>query len=169
MILRMFVSVWAITVICFEVAAQLPGDLNGDDEITAEDADWLCRAIATGQQADPAPDLNSDGELTYADMETMLELVDRTQGDLNFDGIVQFDDFVKLSAEFGKENATWSQGDTMDCNGSVTFVDFLGVYHNYGERFETSIPNSVPEPDSRFVFFIGLSILSLRLRQTRDR
>jgi hypothetical protein len=45
-------------------------------------------------------------------------------GDANFDGLVNFADFVILANNFGSTDALWSMGD-FDGNRRVEFVDFV--------------------------------------------
>ena len=53
-------------------------------------------------------------------------------GDANGDGQVQFADFLILSANFGRDNATEAQGD-FDGDGKVQFSDFLILSANFGK------------------------------------
>lgn len=54
-------------------------------------------------------------------------------GDANSDNVVNFADFLILSANFGREtDATFAQGD-FDNDAAVTFVDFLLLSQNFGQ------------------------------------
>lgn len=53
-------------------------------------------------------------------------------GDSNFDGKVDFADFLVLSASFGNDG-TWSTGD-FDGDGIVAFSDFLLLSSNFGSQ-----------------------------------
>lgn len=52
-------------------------------------------------------------------------------GDADGDGSVTFGDFLVLSANFGKSNATWEDGD-FDGSTTVGFSDFLILAANFG-------------------------------------
>lgn len=58
-------------------------------------------------------------------------LANASRGDINLDGIVDFADFLILSANFGKQNRLPSQGD-VDGNGAVDLADFLVLAANFG-------------------------------------
>ena len=74
-------------------------------------------------------------------------------GDTNFDGEVQFDDFLALSANFGEEGG-WAEGD-FDGNGQVDFPDFLVLSANFGGADPASAA-SVPEPTAASIALFGL-------------
>lgn len=54
-------------------------------------------------------------------------------GDVNEDGIVDFSDFLELSANFGKTDVTRQDGD-LDGNTRVDFSDFLILSANFGQK-----------------------------------
>ena len=67
-------------------------------------------------------------------------------GDLDGDGSVGFTDFQVLSASFGTEVSSYTDGD-VNCNGSVGFADFLALAANFGQSLgATATANAVPEP-----------------------
>ena len=69
-------------------------------------------------------------------------------GDVDGDGRVGFDDFLKLSANFGDSNAEREDGD-LDDDGHVGFSDFLILSRTFGETVEfQSIDGE--ETDRRF-------------------
>lgn len=51
-------------------------------------------------------------------------------GDANLDGVVDFNDFLIIAANYNQEG-TWSNGD-FDGDGLVSFTDFLMVSRNFG-------------------------------------
>ena len=55
----------------------------------------------------------------------------RIAGDVDGDGEVAFTDFLKLSSNFGRTDATVEDGD-LDGNGKVDFADFLILSANFG-------------------------------------
>ena len=52
-------------------------------------------------------------------------------GDANLDGEVDFQDFLKLSANFGSIDQVWGDGD-FNSDTEVNFSDFLVLSENYG-------------------------------------
>ena len=76
-----------------------------------------------------------------------------TAGDANFDGKVEFSDFLALSENFGQPGG-WQQGD-FDLDGTVDFPDFLALAANY----ETSAVAAVPEPSA--LSLVGIACLGL--------
>lgn len=55
-------------------------------------------------------------------------------GDLNNDGVVNFEDFLSVSREFGSEGEDPMAGDT-NGDGRVDFQDFLTISSNFGRSF----------------------------------
>lgn len=59
---------------------------------------------------------------------------DRVAGDTDNSGVVDFVDFLTLSANFGKEvDAVWEEGD-FNADGMVDFTDYLLLSENFVER-----------------------------------
>ena len=77
-------------------------------------------------------------------------------GDLDGNGKVDFDDFLKLSANFGMPGSP-DQGD-IDDSGFIDFDDFLILSANYGLG-EAVASVSVPEP-SGSLFVVCLLCLT---------
>lgn len=59
--------------------------------------------------------------------------VEPLAGDVDGNNVVEFADFLVLSANFGRGEATRSQGD-LDGSGKVDFADFLILSANFGKR-----------------------------------
>ena len=53
-------------------------------------------------------------------------------GDANGDGSTNFQDFLILANNFGKEDAVFAEGD-FDGDGRVSFLDFLVLAENFGK------------------------------------
>jgi hypothetical protein len=90
-----------------------------------------------------------------------------TQGDANFDGEVDFTDFVRLfnnyTGSFGS-GKLWTQGD-FDFDGDVDFSDFVKLFNNY-----TGSPKSgtVPEPSAlSLLAVVVLIVLGCAWRRRR--
>ncbi len=121
------------------------GDCNGDGVVNADDLACSCG---------PGGDLDAT-----------LAVLNTVRGDLDGVDGVAFGDFLTLSANFGKTEATYVQGD-VDCNGEVAFADFLALSANFGQGGGAAAA-SVPEPTSVMIVATGLVWLSLaRRRQT---
>ncbi len=88
-------------------------------------------------------------------------------GDANFDGLVNFDDLLKLAAKYNFANAGWEGGD-FDLNGITNFDDLLKLAANYnvlGGGFANAL-TLVPEPGT----WLGASAVSvLLIRRSRAR
>lgn len=85
------------------------------------------------------------------------------QGDFDGNGVVEFSDFLLLSANFGAEVPNHTFGD-FDCNGAVEFADFLGMSANFGKS--VADPVAVPEPIGHAIFGL-MCLFGLYLRQSR--
>ena len=120
-----------------------PGDCNGDGFVNV--ADLAC--VGTIDQRDAV--LNSIGTLA---------------GDLDGTGTVEFADFLILSANFGRDLPSYSDGNVNLQNG-VDFEDFLILSANFGKTLGDVAP--VPEPNMSFLAGLALlSSLTLRRRHT---
>ena len=108
------------------------GDLNGDLRANRTDVDVLYSAIAANQHSAEL-DLNQNGRTDNDDvLELITDILGIVQGDANFDGDVNFTDFLIFAANFGT-NHTWFGGD-FDGDGTVTFTDFLILSKFFGSR-----------------------------------
>ena len=88
-------------------------------------------AAIRSQSQDPSHDHNEDGQVNALDVTALLSQAGTVTGDADFDGDVDFVDFVLLSMNFGKEDAGFADGD-FDGNGEVSFPDFLLLTTNFG-------------------------------------
>jgi len=109
----------------------LRGDTNTDGIVDAADIDAIAAAIRSGSD-DEAFDLNRDNVVDQLDIDYIVESVLKTQhGDTNLDGIVNFADFLILSARFGEQDKGWSDG-SFGTDAIVSFEDFLVLSKNFG-------------------------------------
>ena len=93
-----------------EVGEGSPHDCNGDGTTDAGDLNCICEVGAVDE---------------------LLAELGLQKGDFNGDGRVSFEDFLILSAGFGKTDVGYAGGD-VDCSGTVDFTDFLVLSANFG-------------------------------------
>jgi len=124
--------------VCDEVPQQPRahiGDFDYDFDSDADDIDLLFEEFRKDEeQRDPEKDIDRDGAVTApADLNFLLDIIFGTRsGDSNLDGAIDFTDFLRLSSNFGMNDASWAQGD-FDGNGVVEFADFLILSRNFGQ------------------------------------
>jgi PKD repeat protein len=66
------------------------------------------------------------------------------KGDLNRDRIVSIADFIKLSSNFGKTDATYADGD-VNYDGAVSISDFIDLAANFNKIVAASTPAMAPQ------------------------
>ena len=110
----------------------LLGDLNGDGSVDRADDAIMARALTSGMANHSSLDLNDDGAVDATDSTFLAEtLIGGLRGDTDLDGDVDFNDFLRLSENFGATDAVWGHGD-FDGDGEVGFTDFLALSANFG-------------------------------------
>ena len=108
------------------------GDFNGDDHIDGADVDALFEAIAD-RSLEVQFDLNGNGRTSSADTDVLIrDLAGTEYGDVNFDGDVNFTDFLVLSRNFGKSGG-YADGD-LSGDGEIQFRDFVLLSRTFGFR-----------------------------------
>lgn len=127
------------------------GDIQIDD---------LCSAIGSGANSLEF-DLTGDGVVDEMDLTAFLSQSNRVKGDTDFDGSVEFADFLVLSGNFGLADQLWSDGD-FDCNARVEFADFLSLSGNFGK---TANAAAVPEPTGLLSLLVGLLLVAAQRRR----
>ena len=106
--------------------SQTNGDFDGDGAVSSWDIDLLFAATRADDsiQTDSF-DLNEDAILDRSDADVWITEIGQTRyGDTNLDLGVDFEDFLTVSANFGRSAATWAEGDFTG-DGKVGFGDFL--------------------------------------------
>lgn len=93
-------------------------------------------------------------------------------GDANLDGSVGFDDFLRLSAHFGKDiflepAPGWFTGD-FDLDGVPDMDDFLALSANFGRSKEAPALSTVPEPSASANWLVYLTLFLLQRRMRRS-
>ena len=138
-------------------------DFNQDGECDLRDINNLASTIALGDH-DETYDLTNDQLVDLTDLGVFLGQTGRINGDADFNGRVEFADFLTLSGNFGLDGAFWSDGD-FSADGRVAFADFLILSGNFGQGEAATA--SVPEPHSQGLLMLGA--FGLLLLRTRSR
>jgi hypothetical protein len=119
------------------VDSDLPGDLNRDQRLDAQDLDLLWAQLRLSDR-DLAFDLNGDRTVDQLDWNRLVvDLLQAQYGDANLDGRFDSSDFVRVfqSGEYEdaiRGNSTWEEGD-WNGDGDFTSADLVlalqsGVY-----------------------------------------
>lgn len=136
-------------------------DFDRDGDCDLFDIDQLAQAISS-RSTEAMFDLNLDTLIDQQDLDQFLAVNGRLNGDANFNGRVEFADFLLMSSSFAK-NAFWSQGD-FDASGRVAFADFLILSGNFGSSV---VAANVPEPSVRIAYVANLILMAtFRKRRT---
>ena len=140
----------------------------GVGEIVLEDADLvsgvsydLDRALQDG--INPADDLTIENNCNFVTTFTSTA----RPGDANFDGVVDFFDFLDFARNFRRTDAIWPEGDfTFD--RKVDLSDFLEIARNYDQPTPTQTrAAAVPEPTGTWPWGFGFLALALFARKRR--
>lgn len=116
----------------------------------------------------PLGDCSKDGLLTSEDMnciyttrsrDALLTALDTLPGDLDGDGEVVFDDFLKLSNNFGTHLPSYADGN-INLEGGIDFADFLILSENFGMGGELTngALAAVPEPSGNLLPLVVLLV-----------
>ncbi|MDG2382779.1 MAG: PEP-CTERM sorting domain-containing protein [Pirellulaceae bacterium] len=146
----------------------VPGDFDGDGQLTALDIDRLSDAALAGDNKSQF-DLNGDSLVNQSDREVWVDELKFTYfGDSNLDGEFNSTDFVVVFAEDKYEdgvdgNSGWGSG---DWNGDKDFdsSDFVAAFGAGGYEMGARQVAAVPEPSTFLLFAIGLLICLVRRR-----
>jgi hypothetical protein len=144
------------------------GDFNNDGLVGVADLDLLSAEVAGGG-ANAAFDLTNDNNVNQADVNALLGITNRLNGDVDFNGQVQFPDFVVFASNFGQGGRTWSQGD-FDSSGAVQFPDFVLFAGNFGKSAPAATA-VVPESTGGGAYvlvILGTTVLR-QIRRRRGR
>jgi hypothetical protein len=147
------------------------GDLNHDGATNAGDIDHLSRRLS--QPYTWENDLNSDGRVDIADADALVhDVLGTLDGDATLDGVVDFNDLVKLAQHYNVTdgNQSWAAGDFTH-DGNVDFNDLVKLAQNYNlaaadtagfsADFRAALA-AVPEPSAVLLLLASASLLGLR-------
>ena len=143
--------------------ASIPGDLDESGALDNRDIRFLCTNLGT---SDARFEYTGDDTVTVDDLEVFVETrLGTRMGDTNLDGRVNFDDFLALSNNFGRDFRDWARGDS-DCNEIINFADFLALSNNFGFVAEGASGEAaaVPEPSA---FYLGSLFFGLALHRRK--
>ena len=160
-----------------------PGDLDGDNDVDAEDIDLLAAAIRGEMLSRVARvhDLNADGQVNASDMDMLIGDILGTQyGDFNLNGKTDTGDLAIwattfLPNELDNESG-WSNGDANgdglvdsgDCGiWTTTFLASI-LTDIGGGNSDTPQYDSTPEPGTIALLCTG-GVLILSRRKSRKR
>ena len=154
------------------LAANAPGDFNGDTRLDHEDVDLLIREIYEGSE-DFVFDVTLDGSVDSDDLFFWVADLKATWfGDANLDGEFNSSDFVSVfvAGEYEddiEDNSTWGEGDwnaDLDFNTS----DLVDALSEGGfEIGPTNALAAVPEPSSLTLLVVSACELLRTLRRRR--
>ncbi len=103
-----------------------------------------------------APDAVNEACELGMDLTPWLEQFNSLLGDADFDGKVQFNDFMILAQHFSQPGL-YTEGD-FDCTGVVQFPDFVILAGNFGES-GSGTAALVPEPGG--IILVAWSLFGL--------
>lgn len=148
-------------------APPLLGDMDGNGQLDADDAESIVTAIRDGSP-DPRFDLDGDNSISVADLNHWVSEIAMTwQGDVNLDSEFSSTDLVSIFASGryeSAEGASWRQGD-LNADGQFGSNDLIVAFQDGGyERGPRSAAaSSVPEPVGPHGLLLVL--LAFHLRQ----
>ena len=102
------------------------GDYEGTPEVTVRWPTGVEEVFAVEESLNSVIEL-VEGEGTVPNAPELLG------GDATRDGVVNFNDFLILSANFGETGTSWDTGD-FDGDGETQFTDFLILSENFGKQ-----------------------------------
>lgn len=137
------------------------------NNVEINDLYWLNGDFFRSTVPSAGPFESMDGNLFFSCSCSERELfMVAPAGDANMDGAVDFDDFLTLSKNFGKDEGGWNAGD-FDRDGIVAFPDFLLQSNNFGEKAMANGFSAVPEPATPvYLICIALALLAWRRQPT---
>ncbi len=128
----------ATMVITIRGESDVPGDLDGNGSADVLDIDLLCSQINRGGH-DPLFDLSDNGEVSQADLDTLvLGLLRTTYGDTDLDSVFDSADLIRVfqSGTYEdaiEDNSSWASGD-WNCDREFDSSDLIRAFQAGGYR-----------------------------------
>ena len=144
---------------------RVPGDFNGDKELTVEDIDLLTAEI---RKDEPRFWFDTDGnEIVDGDDRTAwVELRGTFVGDVDLDGQVNAADLNALALNWRADDAiSWAQGD-FNGDGLVNAIDLNDLALNW-QSGVMQADSAVPEPSTTVLLLLGSTIMLNGRRRMR--
>ena len=134
-------------------------DFDSNGTCDAADIDAMSLRIRDGDFSEQF-DVHGDGVIDDLDRAMMIEWhLGRILGDADLNDVIDFSDFLALSANFGNAGG-WAEGD-FDGSGTIEFPDFLILSDSFGRSSRHEGQVSVPEPTQIELIVIAVLILLL--------
>ena len=132
-------------------------DFNSDSNCNDLDIDLLAAAVRNMTSdskfnVDGLGDANIPDDNDFDFYITDDSMLSTGLGDHDLNMIVNFNDFVKLSNDFGNTGTGWDQGNG-NTDDVTNFNDFVRVSNNFGMSFASG--SNVPEPTALVLVAIG--------------
>jgi hypothetical protein len=137
-------------------------DFDDSGVLDGPDGDIICANFGSDSAV---YDLNGDLAVNLDDLDVLMEYANTLLGDIDFNGRVEFADFLHFSQRFAQEGTLWSDGD-VNCDNTVDFGDFLVISTNFGMSRSDLELQSVPEPNSKTIL-VPVVITACCLRRRR--
>jgi endonuclease/exonuclease/phosphatase family metal-dependent hydrolase len=81
-------------------------------------------------------DQNLPGATSLGTLSLTLSGIVATPGDANLDGVISFDDYVRIDLGFNNQSSGWSNGD-FNGDGAVNFDDYVLIDLNFNQQLGT--------------------------------
>ncbi|MCA9149533.1 MAG: PEP-CTERM sorting domain-containing protein, partial [Planctomycetales bacterium] len=143
----------------------LPGDFDGDGQLTALDINQLTQQAASGEYSS-ALDLNQDNLINFGDITFWIRDVKKSWiGDTNLDGEFNSSDLVTVLAagtyEQPATTAVWTTGD-FNGDGRANTSDLVAALADGGYENGTRAA-VVPEPSGIVMLALGLMAIGRKI------